>query len=75
MANIKLKLSCSVFDEHGFLVKIEYCSSSYSLYHWLNNSYKYKSWKYYNIYNRKTGNYITRQYKNSTPINDKDLFR
>lgn len=43
--------------------KMEYVADPKSLVKWLDNSYKYKDWKYVNFYARRSGRYLGRVYK------------
>lgn len=65
--------SCTIFNKDKSImpIKIEFCKSIYYLHNWCKNvGFDYH---YINIYNRKTGNYISRQYCNDYII-DKPLY-
>ena len=54
--------SVIVFCENDKTVKVSYVHSCYSLAKWLDNS-KYKDWKYFNVYVRRSGRFLKRFYK------------
>jgi hypothetical protein len=65
--------SCTIFNKDKSIrpIKIEFCKSIFYLHNWCKNvGFDYH---YINIYNRKTGNYISRQYCNDYII-DKPLY-
>lgn len=55
--------SVSVFGEDGFLVKLQYVHNVYDLARWLTASQKYSNWVYMNVYLRRSGEYLGRNYK------------
>jgi len=65
MAEFKNKndYSVSVFSGTGFLVKVQFCNDLGTLQKWLDSSYKYKDWKYINVYARRSGRFLGRFYK------------
>ncbi len=54
--------SVTVFNDNGFLVKVQYVNNIYKLCQWLDGS-KYNSWTYLNVYARRSQRFIKRQYK------------
>lgn len=66
--------SCTAFNKDKNIkpIKIEFCKSIFYLHNWLLKDIGF-DYHYINIYNRKTGNYISRQYCNDFVI-DKPLY-
>ncbi|GEM_PF-2217674 len=65
--------SCTVFhkDKNVLPIKIEYCKSIFYLHNWLKKvGFDYH---YINVYHRKTGRYLSRQYYDEF-IKDKPLY-
>jgi hypothetical protein len=71
--NTPTPYSCTVFhkDKNVHPIKVEFCKSIFYLHNWLkNNKFDYH---YINVYNRKTGVYLRRQYYNEFVV-DKPLY-
>lgn len=56
-------------DTNKMPVKMEFVHNIYAVVKWLNSSNNYKDWKYINIYLRRSGEYLGRNYSNSSFIN------
>lgn len=53
------------FENEQKPLKFEYVHSCYALSKWLDSSFKYKNWKYFNVYVRRSSMYLRRFYKGS----------
>ena len=63
--NRKNDYSVIVFTrENAFLVKVQYVHNLYKCSQWLSNSVNYNNWHYINVYDRRTGHYLKRLYRN-----------
>lgn len=57
--------SVIVFDRgNNYLCKIQYSHNLYKTSVWLSNSQNYNQWHYMNVYDRRTGHFLQRIYRN-----------
>jgi len=57
--------TCIVFfdDSRKEPFKMQFVNGCYAFSNWLDSSDKYRDWKYFNVYARRTGRYLRRMYK------------
>jgi len=66
MQNHKNDYSLIVFDRlNRQICKIEFCHKLSSASSWLSGSKKYSDWNYFNVYDRRTGEFLKRFYKDN----------
>lgn len=50
--------------ENQFLIKLEFVHNLYKTSQWLSSSQNFKNWYYFNVYDRRTKQFLKRIYKN-----------